>query len=78
VYEVATMNCTLLKGHTDLVLALATSKVDPNILVTSSKVGLLCFSMTRNSIPAVVSDQSVLLIEYYLKPVQFKITKALN
>lgn len=31
------MNCTLLKGHTDIVLALITTKADPNILVTSSK-----------------------------------------
>ena len=32
------MNCTLLKGHTDLVLALTTSKANLNILATSSKV----------------------------------------
>ncbi|KZS02971.1 Transducin beta protein 3 [Daphnia magna] len=37
VYDIETMNCTLLKGHTDLVLALATSKSDFSILVTSSK-----------------------------------------
>jgi U3 small nucleolar RNA-associated protein 13 len=37
------MNCTLLKGHTDLVLALATSKSDFSILITSSKVFILPF-----------------------------------
>jgi len=37
VYNLDTMDCTLLKGHTDIVLALATSKADLNILVTSSK-----------------------------------------
>ena len=37
VYEIETMNCTLLKGHTDLVMSLATSKANLNILVTSSK-----------------------------------------
>lgn len=31
------MNCTLLKGHTDIVLALTTAKADLNVLVTSSK-----------------------------------------
>ena len=38
VYHLETMNCTLLKGHTDLVLSLATSKADLDVLVTSSKV----------------------------------------
>jgi len=37
VYNLETMDCTLLKGHTDLVMALATSRANLNILVTSSK-----------------------------------------
>lgn len=32
------MNCTLLKGHTDLVVSLATSRGFPNILVSGGKV----------------------------------------
>ncbi|KAK5640699.1 hypothetical protein RI129_009246 [Pyrocoelia pectoralis] len=36
-YESATMNCTLLKGHTDLVLALGASKVNCNLLLSSAK-----------------------------------------
>lgn len=32
------MNCTLLKGHTDLVVALATSHIFPNLLVSGGKV----------------------------------------
>ncbi len=38
VYDIETMNCTLLKGHTDLVLALITSKANLNVLITSSQV----------------------------------------
>ncbi|RLU18922.1 hypothetical protein DMN91_009280 [Ooceraea biroi] len=36
-YEIATMNCQLLCGHTDSVLALATSPANVNLLVSSSK-----------------------------------------
>uniref|UniRef100_A0A1Y1ME27 U3 small nucleolar RNA-associated protein 13 C-terminal domain-containing protein n=1 Tax=Photinus pyralis TaxID=7054 RepID=A0A1Y1ME27_PHOPY len=36
-YESATMNCNLLKGHTDLVLALSASKVNCNLLLSSAK-----------------------------------------
>lgn len=36
-YENTTMNCQLLKGHTDLVLALSKSSANPNLMVSSSK-----------------------------------------
>lgn len=36
-YENSTMNCQLLKGHTDLVLALSTSEKNPNLLISSGK-----------------------------------------
>ena len=36
-YENATMNCKLLKGHTDLVLALGKSSVDVNLMASSGK-----------------------------------------
>lgn len=36
-YENATMNCQLLHGHTDIVLALARSAANPSLLLSSSK-----------------------------------------
>lgn len=36
-YEISTLNCQLLKGHTDLVLALSTAKTNRNLLASSSK-----------------------------------------
>ncbi|KAK7791158.1 hypothetical protein R5R35_013326 [Gryllus longicercus] len=36
-YDVAEMGCQLLKGHTDLVLALATTQSNPNILLSCGK-----------------------------------------
>lgn len=36
-YENSTMNCKLLKGHTDLVLALSTSPTNPALLMSSGK-----------------------------------------
>ncbi|KAJ8957447.1 hypothetical protein NQ318_004927 [Aromia moschata] len=36
-YENATMNCQLLKGHTDLVLSLSTSRTNPDLLLSSAK-----------------------------------------
>lgn len=36
-YNNDTMNCQLLKGHTDLVLSLCTSKTNPNLLLSSGK-----------------------------------------
>ncbi|CAH0563684.1 unnamed protein product [Brassicogethes aeneus] len=36
-YDNSTMNCQLLKGHTDIVLALNTSKTNPNLLISSAK-----------------------------------------
>lgn len=36
-YEISTMSCNLLKGHTDLVLSLAKSPSNSNILLSSSK-----------------------------------------
>ncbi|KAF5282474.1 hypothetical protein FQR65_LT14282 [Abscondita terminalis] len=36
-YETSTMNCSLLKGHTDLVLSLASASADPNLLLSSAK-----------------------------------------
>lgn len=36
-YQNSTMSCQLLKGHTDLVLALNANKVDPNLMFSSSK-----------------------------------------
>lgn len=36
-YHNTTMNCQLLKGHTDLVLSLNTSKTNPDLLLSSSK-----------------------------------------
>lgn len=37
-YEIASMNCQLLCGHTDSVLALATTPANVNLLVSSAKV----------------------------------------
>ncbi|KAK9885462.1 hypothetical protein WA026_010957 [Henosepilachna vigintioctopunctata] len=37
VYENSTMNCEILKGHTDIVLSLSVSKTNPNLLLSSSK-----------------------------------------
>lgn len=37
VYENSTMNCQLLKGHTDIVLSLNTAPTNKNLLVSSSK-----------------------------------------
>lgn len=36
-YELTTMNCQLLSGHTDLVLSLATTPVNYNLLLSSAK-----------------------------------------
>lgn len=36
-YEISTLNCQLLKGHTDIVLSLVTAKTNRNLLVSSSK-----------------------------------------
>lgn len=36
-YENSTMNCQLLKGHTDFVLALSKSAANPNLLLSSGK-----------------------------------------
>ncbi|XP_012256209.2 transducin beta-like protein 3 [Athalia rosae] len=36
-YELNTMNCQLLRGHTDLVLSLATTTINPNLLLSSAK-----------------------------------------
>lgn len=36
-YDNATMNCQILKGHTDIVLSLSVSKTNPNMLLSSSK-----------------------------------------
>lgn len=37
-YDIATMNCQLLCGHTDSVLALATSPANAKLLISSGKV----------------------------------------
>lgn len=37
-YRVSDMSCTLLRGHTDLVLSLATSRANPKLLVSCAKV----------------------------------------
>lgn len=37
IYENSSMNCQLLKGHTDIVLALDRSSANPNLLASSSK-----------------------------------------
>lgn len=42
-YELKTMNCQLLSGHTDLVLSLATTPADFSLLLSSAKV------LTRNN-----------------------------
>ncbi|CAH1115995.1 unnamed protein product [Phaedon cochleariae] len=36
-YDNASMNCVLLKGHTDLVLSLSTSKTNPDLMLSSAK-----------------------------------------
>jgi U3 small nucleolar RNA-associated protein 13 len=36
-YANSTMNCQLLKGHSDIVLALATSKANPDLMLSGSK-----------------------------------------
>lgn len=35
------MKCTLLKGHTDLVISLCSSRAFPNLLVSGSKVSFI-------------------------------------
>lgn len=37
-YEIASMNCQLLGGHSDSVLALATTPANVNLLVSAAKV----------------------------------------
>lgn len=37
VYEILTLNCQLLKGHTDMVLSVTTSKTNKDLLASSSK-----------------------------------------
>ena len=37
-YEIASMNCQLLSGHTDSILALATTLANVNLLLSSAKV----------------------------------------
>lgn len=37
-YEIASMNCQLLCGHTDSVLSLATTSANVNLLISSAKV----------------------------------------
>jgi len=37
-YEIASMNCQLLCGHTDSILALATTPANINLLISSAKV----------------------------------------
>lgn len=37
-YDIASMNCQLLCGHTDIVLALATTPANANLLISSAKV----------------------------------------
>lgn len=37
-YELATMNCQLFCGHTDLVLSLASTPANKNLLISSAKV----------------------------------------
>lgn len=37
-YDIASMNCQLLCGHTDIVLALATTPANVNLLASSAKV----------------------------------------
>lgn len=37
IYEISTMNCQILKGHTDMVLSVTTSKSNKNLLASSSK-----------------------------------------
>ncbi|XP_034948506.1 transducin beta-like protein 3 [Chelonus insularis] len=36
-YQLSTMTCQLLRGHTDLVLALATSRANRNLMISSAK-----------------------------------------
>ncbi|RZC42608.1 Utp13 and/or WD40 domain containing protein [Asbolus verrucosus] len=36
-YDDSTMNCQLLKGHTDIVLALSTSKTNPDLMLSAGK-----------------------------------------
>ncbi|TGZ51696.1 Transducin beta-like protein 3 [Temnothorax longispinosus] len=43
-YEILSMNCQLLCGHTDSVLALATTLANVNLLVSSAKTSLKFFS----------------------------------
>lgn len=38
IYQFETMNCQLLRGHTDIVLALAVTKADKSFLLSSGKV----------------------------------------
>lgn len=37
-YDIASMNCQLLCGHTDIVLALATTPANTSLLISSAKV----------------------------------------
>src|SRR5258708_4040201 len=37
IFELKTLNCYLLKGHTDIVLTLVTYPSDPTLIVSSSK-----------------------------------------
>jgi U3 small nucleolar RNA-associated protein 13 len=45
-YQVSDMNCSLLKGHTDIVVSLATTPSNLCLFASGSKVGLcskICF-----------------------------------
>lgn len=38
VYDISSMNCKLLRGHTDIVLSLAATPADVNLFLSSAKV----------------------------------------
>nr|XP_022916943.1 transducin beta-like protein 3 [Onthophagus taurus] len=50
-YENSTMNCRLLKGHTDLVLSLNKSRANPNLFVSSAKDNSIRVWVLNEEIP---------------------------
>lgn len=49
-YDIASMNCQLLCGHSDSVLALATTPANVNLLISSAKVSIFNDNNNNNNI----------------------------
>jgi hypothetical protein len=58
-YRLKDMHCVLLKGHTDLVLSLATSKKSPNLLASTAKVCIFNVALMWLNLNIILSDRRI-------------------